>query len=62
MGNENRLAKCSVAEAIGRMIIDHSSGLHKGVTDNRADEFEPSTFQGLAHGIGDGRATGNVFG
>ncbi len=36
------------------MVIDHADGLHEGVADGGADEFEAALFEGFAHGIGGG--------
>jgi len=33
------------------MLIDHSHGLHEGVTDRRADEAEAVLLQVFAHGV-----------
>ncbi len=60
-GHGNRLANRSASKAMGRMIVDHASSLHERVANNRADEFEPPTFQVLTHGIGNRCVTGNVF-
>lgn len=37
------------------MVHDHAGGLHKGITDGRADKGEPGFLQRLAHGFGFGR-------
>src|SRR3569623_1004072 len=51
-----------LAEAIGRMIVDHANGLHEGVADRRADELESEALQILAHGVRFRRARGNLVG
>ena len=46
------------------MVHDHARGLHQGVADGRADEFEAQFLQCLAHGLGlgrDGRDLGAHF-
>lgn len=37
------------------MVIDHTSGLHEGVTNGRSHELESRLAERLAHGIGLGR-------
>jgi hypothetical protein len=34
------------------MVVDHSDGLHEGITDRRTDEAKAFLFQIAAHGIG----------
>ena len=34
------------------MVVDHADGLHEGVADGGADEFEAAFFQVLAHRVG----------
>ncbi len=41
-----------VAEAVCCMVIDHAGGLHVGVDDGGADEFETSNFQVFAYFVG----------
>lgn len=60
--NESRLTKLPVSKAIGRMIVDHSYGLHERIANRRAGECEPPAFQVLTHGVGDRRVAGNVSG
>ena len=62
VGDERRLAQLTVSKAIGRMIVDHANGLHEGITNRRADEFEAPAFQVSTHGIGDRRMRGHVSG
>lgn len=45
-------AKFAMAKAIGGVIVDHADGLHKGVADGGADEFEAALFHVLAHRVG----------
>jgi hypothetical protein len=49
-----------VAEAIDRVVVDHPDGLHEGVADCGADEFEATAQEILAQRIGLGGATRNV--
>jgi len=37
------------------MVVDHAGGLHEGITDGTADEFESALFQIPAHGVAFGR-------
>ena len=34
------------------MVVDYAHCLHEGITNGRANEFEPAFFQVLAHGFG----------
>src|SRR5437762_223809 len=52
-------ANLGVPEAIYGMIIDHADGLHEGVADRRADKFETTPAQVLAHCVGLFRSRGN---
>ena len=38
-----------IAKAIHGMVVDHANGLHKSITDCRADEIEAALFQVFAH-------------
>lgn len=49
------------AEAANGVVIDHSDGLHPGVDDHRADEFEAAFFKGDGDGFGERRAGGDFF-
>ena len=33
------------------MVVDHAHGLHEGIANGGADEFEAPCLQGLAHGF-----------
>lgn len=46
--------------AVGRVVVDHADGLHKGVEDGRAHKGHAALLEGLAHGIrlGGGRGPG----
>jgi hypothetical protein len=41
-----------IAEAADQMVINHSNGLHEGVTNRRADKLETATLQILAQHVG----------
>lgn len=43
-------------KATDHVVINHAHGLHEGVTDRRADEFEAAAQQVFAHGVGFGRS------
>jgi hypothetical protein len=40
-----------IAEAADQMVINHSNGLHEGVTNRRADKLETATLQILAQHV-----------
>lgn len=42
-------AEFRVTEAINRVVIDHATGLHKGVADGRTDKSEAALLQVFAH-------------
>jgi hypothetical protein len=46
-----RLLQFSVPETLDKMIVDHAHGLHEGVANGAANEFETPPFQVLAHGV-----------
>ena len=50
----------AVAEAADEVVIHHPHRLHERVTDGAADELEPAALQVLAHGVGLGRAGGDL--
>ena len=54
-------AALGVAEAMDEVVVDHADGLHEGVADRRADEFEAALFEVLAHGVRFGARGGDVF-
>src|SRR5690606_30765444 len=49
-----------IAEAVGRVVVDHAHGLHEGIADGGAAEAKPCLLEGLAHGLGFGRFSGKV--
>lgn len=48
-----------VTEAAGDMVVDQPTGLHKGITDCRADKLKAAFFQCLRQRIGSRRRGGN---
>ena len=55
------LQNLPMAEADREVIIHHPGGLHEGVADRRADEFESTPQQFLAHRVGLRRARGDFL-
>ncbi len=51
----------SVPKTANQVIVDHSGGLHKSVTDSRPDKVEAAAFQILAHSDGFGSLCRNIF-
>ena len=41
----------SMAPASDLVVVDHADGLHKGVADGGADEFEAAFLEVFAHGV-----------
>lgn len=46
-----RLRFGPIAEAADEIVINHSNGLHEGVTDRRADKLETATLQVIAQHV-----------
>ena len=44
-------SELGVAETIDGMVVHHAGGLHEGVSDGGADEFEAAFEKGFAHGV-----------
>ena len=43
--NHPFIAAISIDMTIRAVVIDHADGLHKGIEDDGADEFEPAFFE-----------------
>ena len=50
-GSRGQPADGRVTEALGSMVVHHTDGLHKRVTDSAPHKLEPAPFQVLAHGV-----------
>ena len=37
--------------AFDQVVVDHAAGLHEGIANGRAYEFETGFFEGLTHGV-----------
>src|SRR5436190_9580341 len=53
--------KLAKAETIDCVIVDHADGLHEGVADGGADEFEAALEEVFAHRIGLRSFRGDIF-
>ena len=50
-----------MTKTIHRVIVHHTHGLHQGVADDRADEFESAFAEIAAQGLGNRCGRGDVF-
>ncbi len=50
-----------VPKALNKVVVHHSGGLHKGITNGGSNEFKTTLFQGFTHGVGFWSTNGDFF-